>query len=661
MKFRIIFNIILLLFSIEFNAQQDYVTAKTAKAKVKKYYDEGMRQSFNGQPRKALAQIEKALELEPEFLDALLQWSNLKYDLGNLEEAEIGFEKVIAIDPHFSENAFYNLGLIEWKQSKFSEAALHFQNYLDSHPKRSRRIEKAKVYFRNAQFAAEAIKNPVPFEPKSLGPNINTPRAEYLPSLTADGETLIYTAVVRGQEDFFISTKEGGEWQKGRPIESLNTYLNEGGQSISADGKFLVFTACNRRDGFGSCDLYFSEIKKGRWTPQKNIGQPINTSAWESLPSVSADGKAIYFSSTRKGGQGGKDLWVSFRRPNGQWGTPKNLGAVINTNKAEQSPFIHPDGKTLYFMSNGLPGMGGFDLFYSRKQADGSWGEPQNLGYPINTKGNEGALIISLDGKTAYFASDIANLQEGDSSFDNIKSNGTTDIYSFELYQAARPQPVTYVKATVFDDETLQRLSAKVEFVDLATGNIHASSVTEEDGEFLVTLPIGKDYALDVSKEKYLFHSENFALTRDMESDQPFLLEIGLVPIPVRTTGGSGETPPPKSQPIILKNVFFETGSAALLPQSVLELTRLKNLLEENPKLDIQINGHTDNVGSEEDNQMLSENRAKAVNDFLVENGINPMRLTYKGFGESQPIDTNETEDGRRNNRRTEFEVVDVR
>jgi len=661
MKFRILFYLFFSFFSLELSGQQTYVTAKTVSPKVKKYYDEGMRQSFNGQPKKALAQIEKALEEEPNFMDALLQWSNLKYDLGNLEQAEKGFEKVIAIDSNFSENAFYNLGLIEWKQNKFAEAATHFQNYLEANPKSSRRIAKAQDYSRNAQFAAEAIKNPVPFEPKSLGPNINTPRAEYLPSLTADGETLIYTAVVRGQEDFFISKKEAGKWQKGRPMESLNTYLNEGGQSISADGKFLVFTACNRRDGLGSCDLYFSEIKKGRWTPQKNIGSPINSSAWESLPSVSADGKTIYFSSARKGGQGGKDLWVSYRRPNGQWGNPKNLGAVINTKKAEQSPFIHPDGKTLYFMSNGLPGMGGFDLFYSRKQADGRWGKPQNLGYPINTKGNEGALIISLDGKTAYFASDIANLQENDSSFDNIQSDGTTDIYSFELYEAARPQPVTYVKATVFDSETQQRLSAKVEFVDLATGNVHASAVTEEDGEFLVTLPIGKDYALDVSKEKYLFHSENFALTQDMESDQPFLLEIGLVPIPEMTTAGSGETPPPKSQPIILKNVFFETASAALQPQSVIELNHLKNLLEKNPNLNIQINGHTDNVGSEEDNQKLSENRAKAVNDFLVENGINPNRLTYKGFGETQPIDTNDTEEGRRNNRRTEFEVVGVR
>jgi outer membrane protein OmpA-like peptidoglycan-associated protein len=645
---------LLAVFFCQHATAQKYTTARTASGKVRTMYERGMRMSFNGQLDAALTDLQKALELEPTFIDAQIEWANVKNQQGKMAEAEQGYEKALSIDPNYEPGVLYSLAVVEFDQKKLEESAAHFEQFLKTPGKISeKRKAAAERYLKNVRFAAEAVKNPVPYQPVNLGPNINTTDAEYLPIITADGETLIYTAVRGRQEDFYRSKKTNGIWQPGEPIEAINTPNNEGAQSISADGKLLVFTACHRRDGLGGCDLYFSELKKGQWTPVRNIGAPINSPGWESQPSISADGKTLFFTSERRSGVGGKDLWVSYRQPNGRWSDPENVGAPVNTTDDEQSPFIHPDGQTLYFMSNGHPGMGGFDLYLSRRQPDGKWGEPQNLGYPINTEGNEGALSVSLDGKTAYFATDILMKMEGVSSFDNPQGKGTTDIYSFELPEQNRPQPVTYVKARVSDSATGQRLVAKVEFIELQSGQVYASSLTEEDGEFLVTLPAGKDYALNVSRDKYLFYSDNFALAQGGTPDEPFLLEIALTPI----STGTGETA--KAKPVVLKNVFFETGSAELKKESLVELNRLKKLLEDNPSLKIQINGHTDNVGSEEANQKLSDGRAKAVYDFLIQNGIEMKRLKFKGFGESQPLASNDLPEGRQQNRRTEFVIFE--
>ena len=650
------FLLLLLPFLQNCFAQKKYTTAKTAKGKLQTTFERGLRMTFNGQLDAAVMDFEKALQMDPTFIDAQIEWANVKSQQGKLGEAELGYEKALTIDPDYEVNVFYSLAIVEFEQKKYAQAAAHFQHFLNANGKISeKRKTSAEKYLKNARFAAQAIDNPVPFQPKNLGPNINTAEAEYLPTISADGETLIYTALRGGQEDFYISRKVDGVWQRGTPIEAVNTPNNEGAQSLNADGKFLVFTACNRRDGLGSCDLYFTELKKGKWTPVKNMAAPVNSSGWESQPSISADGKTLYFTSEKKGSQGGKDIYVSNRQPDGRWSVPQNIGPPINTPGDEQSPFIHADGQTLYFMSNGHPGMGGFDLYLSRRQPDGTWGEPQNLGYPINSEGNEGALSVSLDGKTAYFATDILNVKEGVSAFDNPQGKGTTDIYSFELPVPARPQPVTFVKATVFNAETSQPLSASVEFMDLASGLPFASAITEDDGEFLITLPAGRDYALNVSKDKYLFYSENFALTDTGTMDQPYLLQISLTPIPEGKAGAER----PQAKPIVLKNVFFETGSAALKKESLTELNRLKKLLDDNPSLKIQINGHTDNVGSDALNMTLSEDRAKAVYDFLTNNGITSERLKYKGFGETMPIGPNETAEGRQKNRRTEFMIIE--
>ena len=659
-------NILLLVLSLSISnaiwAQpKTYTTRKTATGSAKKAYTKGMEYNMQGDNIKAIKEFEKALKAAPDFIDAQLQWGAMKYDMNLYNEAEIGFEKVLLIDPSYNTKVLYTLGIAESKQEKFAEAGEHFQAYLDTQPKNEILIKRSKRYLANCRFRSEIGNKKVPFDPKSIGENVNTPEDEYLPSLTADGATLVYTAKRGGQEDFYISRKEEDKWRIGRAMEDINTPANEGAQSISADGKFLVFTACNRGDGYGSCDLYFSEVKEGRWTKPANIGSPINSKGWESQPSISADGKTLYFCGSASMSSENRDLRVSYRKANGSWSKPESLGEDINTPYSEQSPFIHPDGKTLYFMSNGHPGFGSHDLFYARKQEDGQWSVPTNLGFPINTAAAEGALVISLDGQTAYFSTDRASPSaDGVSPFDKPESKGNSDIYAFNLYEEARPLPLTYVQAKVYDADTKKPLEANVEFVELEASEIHASSLTDRDGEFLICLPLGKNYSLNVSKEKYLFHSENFALI-SRSSNKPYVLEIALQKIPkAPEVASNGSTPVPSSKPIVLKNVFFDTGSADLRSESFPELNKLKDLLTSNPGMNIQINGHTDNIGSEEDNQTLSTNRAKSVHEYLVKNGITANRMDFKGFGESKAIDSNDNPEGRQRNRRTEFLITRI-
>jgi len=629
------------LFAVAQKPQPPYYTVESAPNKAKNAYNDGVMEARKGNTAIAIGYFERAIKECPTFIDAQLLWAGSQLQIKDFARAEEGFEKVVALDANYQPAAFFTLALAEWEQNKFEEAAIHAERFLQTNSSDAELKRDAKRLAANARFAAEAVKNPVPFDPKPVGNGINSPADEYLPSLTADGSTMIFTRRDLIDENFYQSEFKNGAWQIAEPLTGVNTPQNEGAQHISPDGSWLVFTACNRRDdgSQGSCDLYWSQLKNTGWTKPVPFSAIINSADWDAQPCISADGKTLFFSSMRPGGKGGKDLWMTTRQAGGKWSKPENLGDVLNTDGDEQTPFLHPDGQTLYFTSNGLPGMGENDLYLSRRQPDGSWGTPYNLGYPINTKASEGTLTVSLDGRTAYFAANRSD------------SQGRIDIYQFELPQNARPQPVTYARAKVKDAVTGNPLVAKVEFTDLKTGQSHVSANTKSDGSFLVCLPAGKDYALNVSKDKYLFYSENFNLVETATFDKPFLLNIELQPI------GDEAAAVASSKPIVLRNVFFETGSAALLPSSSAELDRLAALLSEVPTLKIQINGHTDNVGDDASNQRLSEARAKAVYEYLIAKNIAVERLKFKGFGESQPVETNDTPEGRGRNRRTEFVV----
>jgi outer membrane protein OmpA-like peptidoglycan-associated protein len=408
--------------------------------------------------------------------------------------------------------------------------------------------------------------------------------------------------------------------------------MNEGAQNISQDGKWLIFTGCNFPDGAGSCDLYFSYLGKDGWSEPQNLGYPINTAAWESAPSLSPDKRDLYFTSNRLGGFGGSDLYVSHLQPNGHWSNPENLGPAINTAGDEGSPFIHADNHSLYFTSNGHLGYGGDDLYLSRKDSTGKWGNAINLGYPINSIENEGSLIVAADGQTAYYASDRSD------------SRGGLDIYSFQLRKDIRPTRTLWVKGRVYDKKTGEGLPSAVELTDIETGEIMNLLRTDKEGNYLVTLPVGRNYAFNVNRKGYLFYSDHFALSSS-QPDSTYQKDIPLQPIEANAS-------------IVLKNIFFETGEYQLKPESATELDQVVRLLMDNPSLKIEISGHTDNIGQDKDNLSLSLNRARSVVNYFIEKGIAANRLTYKGYGAQKPIAGNDTEEGRSQNRRTELKII---
>ncbi|MEZ4891489.1 MAG: OmpA family protein [Saprospiraceae bacterium] len=623
---------------------QNYTTLKTTSDKAKSAYNEGMHQADKGEAAIAEGYFEKALKADPLFIDAKLALADNYISLRNLFKAEQYFEEAIALDSTYAPLAYYLLGRIEWDLNKYDKCANYLSSYVNSNSDNEKAKNNARRMIASAKFAAHAVNNPVPFDPKSLGPKINTKDSEYFPSLTADGSTLIFTRQQWRDEDFYSSTLVDGEWTEAVPLEGVNTRENEGAQSISPDGTWLVFTACNREgDGSkGSCDLYWSQYKNAKWTTPVPFSSAINSGNWEAQPTIGADNKTLIFSKGSGGPNSPIALYETVRQKGGVWTRPQKLPPQINVGGKVHTPFLHPDGQTLYFSSDSLPGMGGSDIFYVRRDLNGEWGSPVNIGYPINTKGEEGMIVVSLDGKTAYYASDKPG------------GAGGLDIYSFELPVAARPRPVTYARAHVVDAITGYPVVSKVDFIDLKTGESYVSRNTDTEGNALVCLPAGRDYALNVSKTNYLFYSDNFNLTDVATFEKPFTLNIELQPI---NSDSNNIKPAGPAKPIVLRNVFFETGSATLASASTAELEQLANLLTDIPRIRIQINGHTDNVGNVQDNQKLSEQRAKAVHDFLIEKGIEASRLRFKGFGESKPVASNDNPEGRAQNRRTEFEL----
>jgi outer membrane protein OmpA-like peptidoglycan-associated protein len=588
----------------------------------------------------------KALKEDDQFTEAHLMLAQIYEEQKKYEKAIASYNNVIDIDPDFFPNIYFSLADDEFSLGKYSDAQQHLKQFLTYEKIAPKMKQRGIFLLKCCDFAVVAVKNPVPFTPVNLGDKINSVKSEYSPSLTVDEHTLVITRLVSRnentvhqqpfEEDFYISEKQAdSSWgEMIRMSAPLNSHGNEGAQSISPDGQTLYFTICNRADGLGSCDLYISERKGKGWSTPVNMGIKVNTGVWDSQPSISPDGKTLYFSSARGGGKGKMDIWKTTKDDNGYWTSPVNLGDSINTEMSEMSPFIHSDGRTLYFTSTGHPGMGGMDIFYSKMDDNGKWSSPKNIGYPINTNNDEGYLIVNARGNKAYFASD------------KYGGSGGLDIYSFDLYEEARPTAVTYMKGTVYDSKSKKRLQAKFELIDLTTSNTIAQSTSDaQTGEFIVSLPSDRNYALNVSRDGYLFYSENFELKGNHSQLKPFMKDVYLQPIEAGSI-------------VILKNIFFDFDKFDLKPESLVELNRLFDLLKKNPALKIEIGGHTDNKGTAEYNQKLSESRSRSVFDFLVNKGIDKTRLSYKGYGLTKPIDTNDTDEGRANNRRTEFKVV---
>lgn len=633
-------NIFLILAFLVFanGSKAQWYKPEKVNKKAIKVYEAAYDLAVEGDYEKSLNKLDEALAIEPKYVEAYLSRAGIYGDLKNYTASVTDFSKAFSLDSIFSSTYLLPYSISLAGIGNFELALEKLNAFLNTEKLNPQSIKSGNYRKRTYEFALDYKKShpagDYHFDPVNLGDGINTNYLEYYPSLTIDGKKMIFTRRVNNDEDFYESENINGVWSKATPAKGkLNTTLNEGAQSISQDGQWLIFTGCNYPEGQGSCDLYISfKTKSGSWTEAENIGAIVNTDLWESAPSLSPDKKDLYFSSNRFNGYGGKDIWVTHRNNLGKWTIPENLGPTINTSGDETCPFIHPDNQTLYFNSNGLPGYGMADLFLTRKGADNKWTTPLNLGYPINTIDDEGSLIVASDGYTSYYASDRKNKNSG------------LDIYSFILPKELSAKKTLWINGNVFDAKSKLGLPSMATLTCLGNANFSTQIQTDEDGNFLITLPIGYEYSLNINRKGYLFYSDHFSLPENT-TDSFFKLNVPLQPI---EAGAS----------IVLKNIFFGNNETKLQPESEAELNKIIVLLNENPNMKVQISGHTDNVGKKEANQLLSLNRAKSVVNYLIGKGITINRLLPKGFGDTKPVASNDTDEGKSLNRRTEINVV---
>lgn len=617
----------------------------TRSKKAANRFEEARRFYEYKKPEEAAPLLKEALQIDPEFFEAHMLLANILDDLDDYASACQHYREAIRIKPDQFPPNYYNLAGSEMQLEKYTDAIQHLEKFLSYtriHPDTRKKAERRLA---NCRFAEKAIQNPVEFKPENLGDSVNSPYDEYHPAISADETYLVFTrsrprdgqsdvGIARFEEDFYFSRKEGESWQISRPLgPPVNSHGNEGAHCLSPDGNTLYFTACGRNDGQGSCDLYSSIRSGNQWSNPQNL-HALNSPFWDTQPSISADGQEIIFVSKREGTMGGGDLYQSFRGKDGRWSKPQNMGNVLNTPYDESGPFLHPDGQTLFFTSSGHPGMGGQDLFVSRRNPDSTWSKPENLGYPINTSADEEHLVINAEGDRAYFSSARTG------------GLGGKDLYSFEMPAALRPKAVTYLKGIITSTTDGKALQAKVSVLNLANGAQVAATTSDKlNGSYLVCIPSGSSYVLNVSAPGHLFYSGNYTLEKELGLKDHFEANIQLQAI---QAGGQ----------VILKNIFFESGSSALLPSSATELGKLGEFLEQNPDVKIEIGGHTDDVGSDADNLRLSQARAQSVVDFLASKGIQAQRLIAKGYGEAKPIADNKSDEGRSLNRRTTFSIL---
>jgi outer membrane protein OmpA-like peptidoglycan-associated protein len=608
-------------------------------SKALKYHNKALQYYHASAYNKALEETMKAIKADDSYIKSWLLAGDIQALKGNKKAAVESYRKAISIDSSFFIPAYYILANMLFDTKEYDESIVWYEKYLKYPSVREAELARATRNIEIARFRINAIKNPVPFKPVNLGRSVNSEGYEFVNYITPDRERLYFTRRMtsgerRDEQFYFCINIADSSWSESIDIGApINSESDEGAMTVSPDGQYLFYSGCNNINGFGSCDLYVSQLSGDKWSEPKNLGPTINTSGWESQPSFSSDGRTLFFVSNRPGGQGSSDIWITKLNDNGEWSEPYNAGDVINTKEAERGPFIHPDAVTLYFSSKGHIGMGQGDIFFSTFE-NGNWTKPENLGYPVNSEEDEVTMIVDNEGKYAYYSSDR---EEG---------SGLQDIYQFELPGRARPRMVSYMKGIVYDSITKKPLHASINLLDPSTGDtIISSTSNDRDGSYLLVIPAGRDYALNAQRKGYLFYSAHFSLKEETSLLDPFSKDIPLKPM------RQGES-------MVLRNIFFETDSFNLLPESTAELDQLVNLLKVNKGMHIQISGHTDNVGTNQYNQILSEKRARSVFNYLAKAGIDTTHLTYKGYGATMPVAENTFPDGRALNRRTEMVIV---
>lgn len=661
---RIIIPIFLtiLFFQTSFSAQKMLYNTKSKKAI--KYFEKALTCFNTIDPVSGKSDLigaeeflEKAFTKDSLFVEAYSLASKICIEKGDIHKAIYLKEKMIVISSVVPIIEYFFLAGMQMSIGDYKGCLKNASHYRKSPLAKERFLVNIDRMINNCVFALDAIQNPVDFEPFNLGPGVNTNMPEYFPSVTADDSTLLFTrrindrrAIYGGkQEEIFVTKKQQDVWGRSSLISNnINTVFNEGAPTFSTDGQYIIFVGCETgskgdyeygddRKGYGSCDLFYSQNIGGDWSKPNNLGRPINTKHWETQPSFSSDGKSLYFirgitHDRQRRNPDNQDIYVTRITDEGTWSIPEKLPSNINTPYREESIQIHPDGKTLYFASNGHKGMGGLDIYMSRMDENGKWGNPINLGYPLNTFMDENSILISSGGELGYFSSN----REG--------GYGSLDLYGFNLEKKFRPQPVSFIKGKVFDAKDLTPLPALFQLTNLQSGTIISElTANAGNGEFLITLPNENNLAFHAEYVGYNLVSKNFSFDELKLTKEGYILNI----------------PMNKIQPgtFVLENIFFETNSWELKDNSIIELNKVFKMLELNNEIEIEISGHTDDVGNKDSNLILSQNRAKAVVDWLISKGVDPNRMTFKGFGESQPIVDNSTTENRAKNRRTELTI----
>lgn len=636
---KLIFFLFLLSWNLSVLAQSHRLTSTNKKAL--KYYKQA--ETFYVQrnyPEAELALI-KSLQKDESFIEAMFLLGDIYREQDKTLDAIDSYEKAVAANPSFFPAAIYFLGDLYLEKNQFDKAISAYTRFLKIEGSSPEKVLIAKFGYDKAIFRKEAMRNPVVDIIYHLDSNINSEQQEYINYVNDQENYLVFTIKDSGplgmlsstiHEYFMESTKQDTLWQKPKVVDlpAIERY-DRGGMNLSFDGKQMYLSGCGWAEGYGSCDIYTSKLYAGRWQKPISMSTSINSSSWESQASISANGEKIYFTSNRKGGKGGSDIWMSIKIK-GKWTPAINLGDSINTAGNEMAPFIHADGQSLYYSSDGTIGMGGYDILISRKLPTGEWTKGKNLGYPINSKNSDINIFPSIDGNKAWISSN----REG--------GNGGFDIYSFNLDESIKPKKIITLKGIVIDNATNDVLESIVEITDLQSSELSSISTSDiKTGEFLSVLFPNRKYAINISRKGYFFYSGTLHISATESSNIKKTFKL------IKIQKGASTD---------LQNIYFETDKWEIKGESLPELNKLVALLTQTPNLNIIIEGHTDNTGIENHNQQLSEKRAKAVMDFLISKNINPERLSFKGFGAKTPISDNSTQIGKALNRRTTIRIL---
>ncbi len=632
---------LLILWQLAQTHAQRMPPLSTQNKKAIKLYDEGMSALRQRQVAQAVELFGKAIKLDSAFAEAYFSVANAYTLSGEKDKAKPYWEWATFHGKGRSDfsPAYVNLGDICYQNGDYSCAMSNYAYYLTMRGIRQDLIPEIKMRLRNCEFAIKQMKNPVNIQPMKVPDSINVFQYQYFPTLTADNQRLYFTVKNDNtMEDIMVSKKVDEGWSMPRSVSNnINTpEANEGTCAISGDGRTLVLTACNKKDGVGRCDLYISYRQGQEWSAPQNLGEPINTPYWESQPTLSADGRLLVFVSDKPGGYGKRDLYFSRKSADGQWSAPKNMGPYINTAKEEVSPFIHTNDKSFYFASDGHLGMGGFDI-YTVDFEDSIVKLPRNIGYPINTYKDELSLFITADASKAYY------------SIDEFKPGMRTGGRSF-IFELLWPKELEIagskpLEGFVYDANTRKPIAASLELVNLSSDKIPLNfSSDSKDGSYTVVLTEKNTYGLFVQAEGYLYHSKNIDFKH---SDIFNRNELDIFLEPVR-----------KGNSLVMNNIFFDTDKAELRPESRAELERIIRLLGLNSQIKVEVSGHTDDVGADAYNLDLSKKRAKAVMDYLIKKGVATNRLTFQGYGKNKPRVPNSSDTNRQLNRRIEITVL---